>query len=925
MNNALDRAKAGFEQQKKKTPIIREVERGTPVRRSSGGGGSRSGPIIDVSTPEEKFTEFVNDKPVVEEVRKGLQSTPKPLVKYKEGVVLKESQTVKITFETPSGDISTRGSSGGKLSSDIGSLEKSGYRIIRVTSLGSQGVIYETETSKNYSSRVMSDLSSKYVKHGYIPKGVYENIKKNMPDEFKNTGFSDEYTKIVYGKTLGIDTTKKEQEFIKKYSESVMTREWAMEQFYTNPLTGETGTYKQLRSKEPALFLQKNKEGNWYIKSDIGKAMQLEDAKHSWTDLNYWGGKALATIFSPELVNVARESLVGSGEIKQIHHHYTIGQYEYLKAYKSGDWGKGFERFVSSPLPIMVATAGINAGLSAFSQTARGGQILFTIPKLGVPVSTHGFAGAAVGGAFAGYTLFELGQSKTQQELDVKLQNIAIMTPVIIGSASVGHSFGVRIAPKLSRTYGGMKTTFKDLTNKYTPNVLKEPRRFVQYHSDVNIYRGFGKTNIKNIVLKPYHSFKQKIIDFKYPNYDYEPGSSRVMSTKESGAMRATKYSTTWDQIRNYDPGKDVSAKWDYYYYNLADEFRLPHPIPKPETLRPYYKQIGNVITPDRIDLLMTGDVKYSFMTFRKEPIYKLTHQHKETFPQVETGKYPREFTQLKGDIYIKTFQGDRTVFFKHSKSNEFMLGITPEGKIFTNRGGNYAAIQNEIIKTTSSSGGSLSQDFGFMGSGRTNVRGGGYKYLQFLEEGIDSGRHSIWDSKISSLQGKKVNVIPSINIGNINKNIPMIKQNVELKPDTNVFNILQPKIDIKTNIRQDMGLSNIPLITPISTLKIGQELEQRQQQKQELKLELNLVKIPTPKIPRQHRDYDYSFGPTPPVEPSPPKIIRFEEPQFGNGKKKKKKKEIYGYGIISHRYRLHKTPTISLSKPKKSKRGFLF
>ncbi len=229
MPDDLEKAKAGFEQLKKTSPVVKHVVDRSPSKpvvgppspppsppstKSGDGGGGPPKPVK--SDPYERFEQEIESKPVVKEIVKASERPPSPDV-YIGDVGLKPEQSITITYEKPGGEIGTVATKVSRFDVLHGEMQEKKWRVIQIQT-GADETVFRTETTGGYQKRVVDYYRSSYEKQGWIPYSIRKQIKKDMPSDIVEWGMGEKYTRIVYMKSLGLSTKELESGFEKRIS-----------------------------------------------------------------------------------------------------------------------------------------------------------------------------------------------------------------------------------------------------------------------------------------------------------------------------------------------------------------------------------------------------------------------------------------------------------------------------------------------------------------------------------------------------------------------------------------------------------------------------------------------------------------------------------------------------------------------------------
>ena len=437
-------------------------------------------PVVDRSSPEEKFEDFASSRPVVEEQLRAVDKPPEPR---------------------------------------------------------------PDEKKEEYESRVMEHYRTKYREHGYIPYKVREQIRENVPGVVKDMGLYPHYTRAVYEQSLGVDEGAKkvfEHKFRTEY-EKRQTLSWAKKNLvFKDPDTGEDVSWSELKRKESALYLKKTSRG-FEVVYDPVRWQREEDKRHEG-DLGYHIVKGIGSVFSPERATIASEQLFGTGEVtsqegmvtyygKRKERYLAESQYRYHKLAEEGDTLGIVLRGISSPVGSTFVAMGLGAGFGFFSQTSIGSAQLATVRGVAVTPSTA--VGIGAGSYFVGSTALKLKDvydKQGMQGLRNSIRDMGVTLPFQFMGFKAGHQAGVSSYPKFKNVYSGMDEAYRSKVVSRLPGKsfvdkqvwmykAKNPANAFMFKERLgfNVRRWFPKYPMvrqkigSNIVLKSMSKYKIKL------------------------------------------------------------------------------------------------------------------------------------------------------------------------------------------------------------------------------------------------------------------------------------------------------------------------------------------------------------------------------------------------------------------------------
>lgn len=489
------------------------------------------------------------------------------------------------------------------------------------------------------------------------------------------------------------------------------------------------------------------------------------------------------------------------------------------------------------------------------------------------------------------------------------------------------------------KTFSFPRTSFlKNIYNKYTTSISKliEQGRMAGYGSD-------WKPTIWQRIKSPYYQASNILRKVTYP-----------ARTAISSGIAKIKYHTTDSAWRSYQLNKIA----EQYGGRGARDFYTMKPS---KTIGPSESISWKPMASQR-ELMTTMEQlhgrpidPFAARTPSKWGAYGTSWEAYRTIPPdfryslapPKTSMFPsKEFLKTRGDYWIKLMDDtSSTLKFYHPVER---LGIPSTKLDIRTLGGKTVTTQTVTPRTITGSktvsyyepspshipiGDLFKETLGTpshpgLGVTYPTSRGGwaaahGFvdlRYLEWLEEGIDTGVSSHWGRP-------GVFKPPSMYTGL--KVTPVVALGTMSFPKTDIFTIPESKFDIGTTqlqgpkgiVETAKGLDVTPIsisgydvatIPASALLHISASAlvqEQVQQQKQQLKHQQLLITTPV-LTPITSYDYGYGYNGTP--HPPPPKIPRIPWwPDLGEGKKKlgrRKELDIFGKG---YRYRKWKVPTM--------------
>ena len=465
---------------KREEPVIPKPSQPTPPRYTATG----EGPRIDTRTPEEKFEEFVEQRPVVEQQMRMVDKPPQ---------------------------------------------------------------IQPGERITDYRTRALEHYKTKYRETGYIPWRVRQQIKQQVPSEIYKYRLYPEYTRAVYEQSIGVDTSAK-RILEKKYKsefEKRQTISWAKKNLvFIDPDTNEEVTFTELKKKEPALYLKKTSKG-FIVEYDPVRWQQEENKKHEG-DLGYYILKGISSIFSTERATIAAEQLFGTGEPtvqegmvqyygKRKERYLAESQYRYSQLAAKGDTLGIVLRGVSSPAASIPIAYGIGIGFGVFSQTSLGMTSLATVKGIAVTPTT--IVGIGAGSYFAGsvgLSLYDVYSKEGVEGLRKSIRDMGVVAPLQVMGFKAGYQAGVVYSPKVKAIGRGViETYYTKVAPRISPKTFLDKKIWMfktkspsygfmfKEKAGIVIRRAFPKYDVvksrirSNIVLKSMREYKIK--------WGYEP------------------------------------------------------------------------------------------------------------------------------------------------------------------------------------------------------------------------------------------------------------------------------------------------------------------------------------------------------------------------------------------------------------------
>ena len=339
--------------------------------------------------------------------------------------------------------------------------------------------------------------------------------------------------------------------------------------------------------------------------------MQNLDEQNKFNPL-YWGGKAVSTIFSPEVLDVARESLFGDYRVdaqgrvhqddidkvlKQIkdpvgYHwkkqgdYYTKAQYEYSKLWDKKDIGGIGLRALSSPVSTVFVTSGLSFSLGMYSSSIHGSTKLLTLPKMlkGATITRSMAVDTAIGATFVGSAIHEVSTGNNEYTLNQKLQNFAIMTPSILGGAKIGYQKGTYRGATFDKTYKNMKSSFNDVYNRYMPQKVQDT--FIKTKTNINKYDPWwGQRHTPTFVKTYFSRASSKSIQFKYNQFKFHRLHKRYVKDLKTYGKDLYPIAVKRGLVK--DAGLAKQSELKIIPYSPADTIRyniMPHSRPETET-----------------------------------------------------------------------------------------------------------------------------------------------------------------------------------------------------------------------------------------------------------------------------------------------------------------------------------------------------
>ena len=600
MVSGLDKAKQGFQKQIQQAPIIKEVEKGTPVKEPR----VSPGPKIDTSpaSPEAKFEAFIETKPQLSQQLGIADNPPPPIVTYHEENI-KPGQNIIVEYETDKGTnkVIYKASNFEK---NVTELENMGYRVVSAKSEGNKP-FYIAETTSGYQSRVMDYYKKKYEKHGYIPYSYRKQMpKETIPEDVRDLGLTNLYVKSGYEEYLGLPKDSM-AEFYKQYEKKSFesqTQEWAEKN-----LTFEGGkTFKQMKQEDPALYLEKGAK-SWNVKYDVQRWQTERDAMYGGNPL-YEYYKFTTNILAPERIQMAREQLFGKEMTAEESLSYkkdfvkyyqnesdkylAQSHYEYAKMTKNKDYLGIAGRIVSSPLPSAVLTYYLTKGYGALQYSGFGSKALFHVGKFPVTRST------IITGATSSPLIVSAGmgvaESAKQGTLKDTLGNIAFTMPYQYYAGKFGYESGIISSERLN---AGINKAQQSITNIKPTIETKLPvtKPFFNYMSQVKTKITtedlfFARRHTPKFIKTYFSSASPKSIQSKIKQYQFSRASKTYKKDVGYYGQELYPYAVKNKLVKDVGRYKESEIRTPYEYYSAGTWIRpeeiefMPHKLPDTQT-----------------------------------------------------------------------------------------------------------------------------------------------------------------------------------------------------------------------------------------------------------------------------------------------------------------------------------------------------
>jgi hypothetical protein len=565
MPTEFEKAKEKFEQTVGSQPVTGEIIKGKPTPYIPPTTTDTTVPKPVVSGPgpkgKEEFESFIGDKPVVKKIVEiGQQPSPPRVYVNRKVSVRHPTDLIDVSYETSSGESKTVVIQARFYEKKSYEIEQAGGTVYRVfysdRSYGGSGekgtILFESERPSEYKERAEVHYEKqqltreqylplqRYETTGEIPSDSYRELKGKTPDNVKKMGLTDLYVRLSYEASIGYISEDDANRQINQVIKDRQTVEWAKDNLlFDNPLTEKVEQYRwaELKSHEPALFLEKTSKG-FNVLFDPVRWQQEQDKKYR-DDFGYQVGKTLSSVFSPERVTIAAEQLLTGIPEKKItwaevgkpikgktspwykvydkrrRELLAIGHYEYSKAYIRGDVLTMAGRIVSSPVVSVPFTGVITRGLKLFSLTRIGMKPIIKVGSKIIKPSTMVGATILTGsGVLIGKNLYESYVRSGEKGVRRELGKLALTLPLHYYAARWGMGY----TPKrtiVGREYpiSGKQTHQVLGTQKYVDVMGKrilygrfEPvvgRVRTGFEPDITGYRGLQMVKTSEPVITP--------------------------------------------------------------------------------------------------------------------------------------------------------------------------------------------------------------------------------------------------------------------------------------------------------------------------------------------------------------------------------------------------------------------------------------
>ena len=290
---------------------------------------------------------------------------PEPEV-YQSQDPLRPSESVTITYEKPDGELGTITTVARSIDAYNRYIEnKYGGRIITITSNRSKDVIYKAPTSVEWEKTMKEWHKKQFVRHGYVPEEVREQI--TLPSEYE--GVKDRsrleylFEQRAFEQYLGVSTPQYKYEM----EQLLGGDEYYMK--YIARYGKDELSFAEVKKREPAVYLEKDKYGQYQLVYDVTRWAEKEHSKLGLVEKAALG-------FSGGVLSVFDFDFWGAVAGGRGAEYFYEKEYETMKKVKSG---KGFEAWVSVQAPayetvvLPLVTAGTFRYISLGAKVAKAG------------------------------------------------------------------------------------------------------------------------------------------------------------------------------------------------------------------------------------------------------------------------------------------------------------------------------------------------------------------------------------------------------------------------------------------------------------------------------------------------------------------------------------------------------------------------